>query len=1627
MKKALVFSVIFLLISSIFFSIVPVRAQDHNDCWDQDVTSMLNYIKQCYIASTHTFNWQYPTGDQAKYDLFFKVAKDVDNIRDQNKDVSLLNLGTAADVASKSKDIITVLNGQYSANIEKMFGVLSYLKITDESEVNTMVSTFESHLTDVSVQIGQHQAEFTSATDVETFIEARSYDHTIASANWAQASTTMEVESSQGTSSLSVIFSIWDCVNAFYKHEIVIAGQIAALQEATSDQTDQNILSKTEEYEGKVEFGIFVTDLAKAVGKAVGTAAGQGWGLEVGTAVGAGFIETFPPAPLVGAAIGYLAGGYIVGATVEAAAGKAAEIITSQPQVFGKPLLKILDDLGIPTVAAKITDIHSDGDDRDVIAKEKIWITIQNNEPSGTSAKEFVVSVNPSYWTVTDYWDATNPLYPNEYLDWDNTRSITLDPGAKGTVWFAANPDEDHWGDETLTFVLWYKEGMLWWTKETMLTQQKETFCSSPPKPVITSVDYAHNVMLGSAVNIDVYVRNDGFTAAWQTIAISFPASQPLPTKISIVESDLNSYGPHIAGEPISAAYSTKTVTLQTYLIEGASPGWFIGDTHYLKISVTPSTAGTFTFYVKSVAATWGVVTSGLASRWTPDKSTSTTLDQQEEFVKVYAIQVGGVANELSDAIVVNKESLLSVSTTGDPRAFHAFTSPVGYLTATEGDTFLIISTGIAANIPGSPELFESTDFGLGGPAGDTASLTLKLLVPSGATTLSFDFRFMSEEYPEYVGSQYNDFFYAYLTDSAGTRQVAFDDNGHIINVNNNFFNPNIYPIGTVFDGSTKRLTTTVNVNEGETITLQLMAGDVGDGIFDTAVFLDNVRFNVGPTPPGTTPTADAIVVKNAPNSVEQGKQFTYTINYFNIEEGIAKNVAVVDNLPSQVTFVSASSGGFYSSSSHSVTWNLGTMQPFSSGSLTLTVVTPSNTPIGTLLQNIVSISTTSQESNSNNNQYTKSTTVSGSSSLPPNIEIGPTVSNYNGIPVLYWTTPITFTYHGDATVIGIDINIHLPDGGPDIGGPMTNTPGTYNWIFTYTFYPRHGQGTVTYTVHYADGHQSTTAHSILVDPSGYVYNAITGHRIQGATVTLYRFDIVLQQFVLIAPNDLGIEPHTNPQITDENGGYGWMVSPGMYMVRVEKTGYATNFVIVTVPPSATDLNIPLTSIDATPPTTKILMEGPHYIDAIGNTYVTSATSFTLIADDGPDGSGVAATYYRQYNATQDSNWKEQPNPFYMTGMDDGNYSIDYYSTDVAGNVEPANTQNITVDNTPPTTAPSIGDPKYTSGKTYVTPDTPFTLTATDAGSGVKLTTYRITDSNGYDSGWLTYAKPFNLTLLGDGNYTIAYNSTDNVGNVEATHQISITLFSWNFVFKDSDGRGTTLKVNMAYKFFQFIAPNKDFGLRYDAKMIRLCKQVLIRCYEDEVMRLTATAVDDKTCLAVAWDKQTCKAYWLIEHPPVYKLTVCCKDINGKAISSASVYLNGCCQGQTDSNGNLMITNVFSGTYTVTVKKCGYKDSSGTVNVTGDANLILTMTPQTYTLTVFCKDSKGRTVSGANVYTNGNYQGVTDSSGKLTITNITAGTCTVTAKESGYKDTSVSVSVSGDKTITITMKQPREK
>ncbi len=63
----------------------------------------------------------------------------------------------------------------------------------------------------------------------------------------------------------------------------------------------------------------------------------------------------------------------------------------------------------------------------------------------------------------------------------------------------------------------------------------------------------------------------------------------------------------------------------------------------------------------------------------------------------------------------------------------------------------------------------------------------------------------------------------------------------------------------------------------------------------------------------------------------------TYTIDYNNLN-GTIDDVSIIDSLPDEVGFLSASDGGGYNPGSHTVTWNMGTLEPNESGFVTLTV-----------------------------------------------------------------------------------------------------------------------------------------------------------------------------------------------------------------------------------------------------------------------------------------------------------------------------------------------------------------------------------------------------------------------------------------------------------------------------------------------------------------------------------------------------------------------------------------------------------------------------------------------------------------------------------------------------------------
>lgn len=164
----------------------------------------------------------------------------------------------------------------------------------------------------------------------------------------------------------------------------------------------------------------------------------------------------------------------------------------------------------------------------------------------------------------------------------------------------------------------------------------------------------------------------------------------------------------------------------------------------------------------------------------------------------------------------------------------------LGFPSGGDGD-FLILSTGIASQVFTLENTGDAqgTDLGEVGP--DLVSVKFTLPVPQSAAQqrLKLDFMFLTDEFPEFVGANFNDTFEVLING----QNFAQDEFGNPVEVDNAFFSGDSAP-GTYFDGRTNRLTLTYVVPDGMTsIEVELRLSDVGDGEVDSAVLVDNVRF----------------------------------------------------------------------------------------------------------------------------------------------------------------------------------------------------------------------------------------------------------------------------------------------------------------------------------------------------------------------------------------------------------------------------------------------------------------------------------------------------------------------------------------------------------------------------------------------------------------------------------------------------------------------------------------------------------------------------------------------------------------------------------------------------------------
>jgi hypothetical protein len=168
---------------------------------------------------------------------------------------------------------------------------------------------------------------------------------------------------------------------------------------------------------------------------------------------------------------------------------------------------------------------------------------------------------------------------------------------------------------------------------------------------------------------------------------------------------------------------------------------------------------------------------------------------------------------------------------TGDGRVI----SQLDYLSPTGGSYMGIISTGLG---------FTTT----------TGRISQTFTVDKTQTELTIHWNFLSEEFLEYIGSAYQDYFKVVIKTSDGVENVLMDKTidgiaeefgasypppvaGNLISVSPEI----VFDQGDVYMTDWQTSTFDVSAYQGKRITLILTANDIGDSFYDTAILLDDI------------------------------------------------------------------------------------------------------------------------------------------------------------------------------------------------------------------------------------------------------------------------------------------------------------------------------------------------------------------------------------------------------------------------------------------------------------------------------------------------------------------------------------------------------------------------------------------------------------------------------------------------------------------------------------------------------------------------------------------------------------------------------------------------------------------
>ncbi len=183
----------------------------------------------------------------------------------------------------------------------------------------------------------------------------------------------------------------------------------------------------------------------------------------------------------------------------------------------------------------------------------------------------------------------------------------------------------------------------------------------------------------------------------------------------------------------------------------------------------------------------------------------------------------------------------------------------------------------------------------------------------------------------------------------------------------------------------------------------------------------------------------------------------------------------------------------------------------------------------------------------------------------PPGVTVDGVSVNPDGTPVIFWqeSTPIFYSggCPGGKATWSLTAENTQTNQQQTVNGTMVESPaGSGNYAGTIPpVYPMHGQGTLTISITCPNSSDDKTLSlTIYIDPSGTVVDT-HGNPIPGATVTLLRSDDANGPFTAVPEGSPLMSPgnRRNPDVTGDDGKFGWDVLTGYYEIQAEKAGCA--------------------------------------------------------------------------------------------------------------------------------------------------------------------------------------------------------------------------------------------------------------------------------------------------------------------------------------------------------------------------------------------------------------------------------------------------------------------------------------